>query len=345
MTSTEKLIAWYEENKRELPFRKDRIPYRIWISEIMAQQTTINAMAPRFEEFVQQFPDVAALAAASEQDVLKAWQGLGYYSRARNLRKAAIVCTENWDGTLPQSKKDLKTLPGIGDYTAGAIASICFEERCTAIDANVLRMISRLHAFKEPLSSPVLKKRVETIVQNAMPEPSLMPSFTQALMELGALVCTPSSPICDSCPLKEECAAHAAHLENELPVKAAKKARTVLKKQYWLLLAQSEEGWKIHLHQRDNKGLLAGMYEFDESFDERIHPVLESEDLKPYTHLFTHQEWQMSAKLVLTEADETFVLLEEMKERYPLPSAFLPFFNQAENYIEKKEKDMSAPDL
>lgn len=196
------LLDWYQGSHRDLLFRQDRQPYHIWVSEIMAQQTRIEAMIPYYERFMKQFPTVQDLAAADEDTLHKAWQGLGYYARARNLQKAARILTETG---FPETKEELMKLPGIGPYTAGAIASISFEQKAAAVDGNVLRVFSRLYDIQEDVMRPAVKRQIEKLVLDAMIRP--YGDFTQALMELGALICTPGTPDCGSCPVNRWCRA------------------------------------------------------------------------------------------------------------------------------------------
>ena len=197
------LLSWYDREKRELPWRGTREPYRVWLSEIMLQQTRAEAVAPRYEEFLARFPTVEALAASSEEAVLKAWEGMGYYSRARNLRRAAMEVVRR--GEFPQSAKELQTLPGVGAYTAAAVASIAFHEAAPALDGNQARVLSRLLAFEETLDTPQrLRKPAEALIDRERPG-----DYNQALTDLGSGICTPRAPKCEKCPIKAFCAARA----------------------------------------------------------------------------------------------------------------------------------------
>ena len=226
------LLTWFAENKRNLPFRhadeqgrKD--PYAIWISEIMAQQTQIDTLLPYYERFIQQFPDVAALAAAEEDAVLKTWEGLGYYSRARNLRKAAQTIQSNFNGRFPAAYADILSLPGIGPYTAGAIASNAFGLPVAAVDGNVMRVITRLADWSIDIAGSDAKKKIGAVVTDLMPEES-PGDFNEALMELGALVCTPNAPACLLCPWRDHCRALAAGRTESLPVKTKRVRHRIL---------------------------------------------------------------------------------------------------------------------
>ena len=222
---TEGLLAWYAREKRDLPWRRDRDPYRIWISETMLQQTRVEAVRPRYEAFLAALPDVRALAAVPEEALLKLWEGLGYYARARNLRRAAQEIAKR--GGFPRTAAALRTLPGFGPYTAGAVASIAFGERVAAVDGNVLRVWARLDAVAEDVRSPSARRACEAAVLAAMPPDADPGAYNQALMELGALICTPRGPKCASCPVASGCCAREEGLEAVLPVRAPAPARGV----------------------------------------------------------------------------------------------------------------------
>ena len=318
------LLTWYQENKRELPFRKSKDAYQIWISEIMAQQTRIEAMLPYFERFIQELPDIHALANASDEKLHKLWQGLGYYSRARNLKKCAQVCMEQYKGSLPQTKKELVSLPGIGPYTAGAIASIAFGEVASAVDGNVIRVFSRLFDHHGDMTKVKYKKEIEQKVNETLPSSKWISSFNQALMELGALVCIPKNPRCQCCPVSSHCQAKDP---SNLPVMIKKVKRRIEKKTMYCLVCQD----KVHLVQREDKGLLAGLYGFDEmcptTYIERI-------PLKPYVHIFSHVEWHMNGYIVFTEnRDNHYYSLNRINQEFAIPSAFQTFLKQVERII------------
>ena len=199
----EDLLRWYQENARKLVFRQKKEAYSIWVSEIMAQQTRIEAMLPYYERFMARYPDLNSLAQAHEDDLVKIWQGLGYYNRVKNMKKCAAYCVENYHGQFPQTKKELSKLPGIGDYTAGAIASIAFDEKVSAVDGNVIRVFSRLYHITEDVSQTKIKKQITELVDASLADP--ISDYNQALMELGALVCIPKNPRCDICPIRKDC--------------------------------------------------------------------------------------------------------------------------------------------
>ena len=254
---TEPLLQWYRRNRRELPWRQNPTPYRVWVSEIMLQQTRIEAARGYFERFMAALPDVFALAEASEETVLKLWEGLGYYSRARNLHKTAKRIVSDYGGHFPETAAELRKLPGIGDYTAGAIASIAFDQKESAVDGNVLRVYSRLERCGENIGDAKLKKRVGEELRAIYPECGCG-DFTSALMELGETVCLPGMPRCLLCPLREVCAAHAAGEETLYPVMPEKKKRRIERRNVLLYI----KGDRVALRKRPETGLLAGLWEY-----------------------------------------------------------------------------------
>ncbi len=311
-----RLVAWYNLNHRELPWRKTKDPYRILVSETMLQQTRVETVIPYYHAFLERFPTVFDLAHAEMDEVLKLWQGLGYYSRARNLKKAAEAIVEQYDGIIPSAVDELLTLPGIGPYTAGAVASIAFDIPAPAVDGNVLRVVARYFGIDDPVDKPIAKRKITEIVRSFAEEekPSL---FTQSVMELGATVCTPKSPSCLICPLKDDCIAFATGKTNELPYKTPKKPKKIIQViGFWL---ENEQG--ILLEKRPNRGLLAEMWQLpaielaDEKFpasasEEMLDDLLSKFiflpsslpspcDLKSYVlvgeekHIFTHIEWRV----------------------------------------------------
>ncbi len=283
---TEGLLAWYAREKRDLPWRRDRDPYRIWISETMLQQTRVEAVRPRYEAFLAALPDVRALAAVPEEALLKLWEGLGYYARARNLRRAAQEIVAR--GGFPRTAAALRTLPGFGPYTAGAVASIAFGERAAAVDGNVLRVWARLDAVTEDVRSPSARRACEAAVLAAMPPDADPGAYNQALMELGALICTPRGPKCASCPVASRCCAREEGLEAVLPGRAPAPARAVEAFDVYLIL---EEGRAL-VRRRPARGLLAGLWEFPhgEEIARLAQPVREG---PPARHVFTHRIWEM----------------------------------------------------
>ncbi len=296
------LLAWFEANRRSLPFREDPTPYHIWVSEIMLQQTRMTTVLPYYERFIRRYPDPAALAASGPEELHKLWEGLGYYSRADNLRRAAEVIVREHSGELPRTAAELRTLPGIGDYTAGAIASISCGERAAAVDGNVLRVFSRLWNDRADITSPDTKARVTERVLAEQP-PDRPGDFNQALMELGALVCTPGEPTCESCPLADLCEAHLAGCAALLPVKRPPRPRR--QEDVTVLILHSEDG--VLLQKRPPSGLLKGLWQpvtlpgrlgRDEAASafRALVPGAEivlNESLPYAKHVFSHVEWTL----------------------------------------------------
>lgn len=334
------LLNWYDYNKRLLPWRENKDPYRIWISEIMLQQTRVEAVKPYFDRFMQELPTVADLAAVEDDRLMKLWEGLGYYNRARNLKKAAQTIMEEYNGKLPADYEKLLSLKGIGMYTAGAIGSIAFELQVPAVDGNVLRVLSRLWGDYSDILKDKTKKEMGKRILDFMPE-DRPGDFNQALIELGATVCVPNGkPNCEQCPWDTVCKAYKEDLIENLPVKAKKKPRKIQNKTVFLL--ETEE--QIAIRKRDDKGLLAGLWEFP-NLDGRM----DAEDLRKQMedwgiqngeyeqagkgkHIFSHVEWHMEGvKILLPEPvkleDFLWVEKKELETAYALPSAFEIFRN------------------
>lgn len=339
------LLAWYGGCARVLPWRESPSPYRVWVSEIMLQQTRVEAVKPYYLRFLQSLPTVADLATAGEDQLLKLWEGLGYYSRVRNMQKAAQRVMDQYGGELPSSYEDLRSLPGIGDYTAGAIASIAFGLPVPAVDGNVLRVFARLLAEGSDVLDPKLKKRRSEEIAGIIPK-DRAGDFNQSLMELGAMVCLPGgAPKCGECPLRGLCRAHAQGIETELPVKAPKKPRRVEERTVFVLTC----GGKLALRRRPEKGLLAGLWELPSvpgalRGEEQAQKQLEVwgiqafgvERLEESKHIFTHIQWNMAAWAAGTacEADGfTWVTAAELRETHALPSAFKAYFEEIKNRI------------
>ncbi|MBQ9784160.1 MAG: A/G-specific adenine glycosylase [Clostridia bacterium] len=332
------LLAWYRASCRDLPWRRTRDPYHIWLSEIMLQQTRVEAVKPYYARFLEAAPTVASLAALPEDQLMKLWEGLGYYSRARNLQRAARRVVEQYGGALPATYEELLTLPGVGEYTAGAVASIAFGERVPAIDGNVLRVLSRVSGSDADIADPSVKKAFREELSELIPPDA--GDFTQAMIELGATLCGPNTaPVCDACPLRDVCEARRLGLTDSIPVKRAKKARRVEKKTVLLI----RDGDRTALHKRPDTGLLSGLYELpnvEGHLDERalldyIRSIgfepLRVERIEDAKHIFTHIEWHMIAYdvRITPEFDgyhgQSGMLLVpngELHERYAVPSAF-----------------------
>lgn len=298
----ERLLQWYDENKRDLPWRRTRAPYAIWLSEVMLQQTRVETARGYWERFLSRFADVAALAAAQEQEVLKLWEGLGYYSRARNLLKCARMVCEHYGGRFPQTAAELRKLPGIGEYTAGAVASIAFDERVAAVDGNVERVLSRVLGIREELDIPSVRRRLREEATALVP-PKRPGDFNQALMELGACVCLPA-PQCGRCPLQALCDACAAGDAALLPRRAQKPAPRVERRAVAIVLCEGRA-----LVCRREEGLLHGLWCFPCPQAEDPLPFLERLGIRARLvgplgharHVFTHRIWEMELWLLAAE--------------------------------------------
>lgn len=332
------LLEWFYKNHRILPFRTDPSPYHVWLSEIMLQQTRVSAALPYYERFLAALPDIPALAVCEEEKLHKLWEGLGYYSRVRNLQKAARIVCEQYGGQLPADYDALRALPGIGDYTAGAVASISFGIPVPAVDGNVLRVFSRLYNDPAAVTEPAVKKAFTARVMEHQP-PDAPGDYNQALMELGALVCVPNgAPLCEKCPLAHLCAARAAGIALELPRKAAPKPRRL--QPVTLALLESPAGFL--LQQRPQKGLLAGLWqpvlwEGEALAAGEVLARLQAmgvdtgtaapEALPAAKHIFSHIEWHMNGILLHVPAQDApagcvWASREALQAEYTLPGAF-----------------------
>lgn len=254
------ILEWYFKIERDLPWRKNHDPYRIWISEIMLQQTQVNTVIPYFERFIAHFPTVEALAHAPEEEVLKCWEGLGYYSRARNLQAGAKIVVEQYGGIIPNDVEKVAKIKGVGPYTTGAIMSIAFNEPICAVDGNVMRVLSRFLCLYDDVAKASTRKNIEKLATAMIPLNQAR-YFNQALMELGALVCTPKSPNCGECPVAEKCEARLQGLQKELPIKTKAKAARVEHRVALIIAKETEHGKAIFIRQRAADGLLASMWE------------------------------------------------------------------------------------
>ena len=252
-----RLLDWYAENARQLPWRDRADPYRVWISEVMLQQTRVETVIPYFERWIERFPDIPTLAAVPLQDVLALWEGLGYYSRARNLHRSAQILVTQYDGKLPENPLELRRLPGIGRYTAAAIASIAFGLDEPALDGNIRRVLARLYDLRLPARSPDGESRLWEMAAEHLP-PGLAGDYNQALMDLGATVCTPRQPDCPNCPLNELCAAYKLGIQEQRPVKEQK----LTIPHYTVTAAVIQKSGKVLIAQRPPNGLLGGLWEF-----------------------------------------------------------------------------------
>ncbi|MFV0402151.1 MAG: A/G-specific adenine glycosylase [Oscillospiraceae bacterium] len=328
------LLEWFRENARSMPWRDSPTPYHVWISEVMLQQTRVEAVRSYFQRFVDELPDIPSLAKIPEQRLLKLWEGLGYYSRARNLQKAAQLLVNKMDSQLPANYEALKTLPGIGEYTAGAISSIAFGIPVPAVDGNVYRVLSRLTASQAEITSPAVKKAWFQVAASLVPEDS-PGQFNQALMELGATVCLPNgAPLCSGCHLAAQCAAKEQGCQESLPRKAPKKPRVQEERTIVLILSEN----RVLLTRRES-GLLIGMWEPLNLEGGRSAPEVEEaleqlggtsaviEVLPSSKHIFTHREWHMTGWLARTAAFPAPPGWEwaQNLSSHPLPSAFAAY--------------------
>lgn len=324
------LLSWYRANKRTLPWRENPTPYRVWVSEIMLQQTRVEAVKEYYLRFMSALPTVEALAACEEEKLLKLWEGLGYYSRVRNLQKAAKVLVEFYGGKFPCDLQALKSLPGIGSYTAGAIGSIAFGLPVAAVDGNVFRVASRLEENATPISDPKYRKYLEETLAAVYPKQGQDCSdFTQSLFELGALVCKPQNPDCKNCPLRGLCRGYQHGTQSDFPVLPEKKAKR--QENVYVFLIQTPEGFAIR---RRESGVLKGMNEFPSHVvvdGETPEQVLNACGMyafnevkrKKYRHIFTHIRWDMTCIWIQTDACpfDTYSL-DEIEEGVSLPTAF-----------------------
>lgn len=331
------LVKWYRENKRILPWRDKGNAYYTWVSEIMLQQTRVEAVKPYFERFITELPDVESLADCPQEKLLKLWEGLGYYNRVRNMQEAAQTVKKEYNGRLPEDYQALLSLKGIGSYTAGAIASIAYGINVPAVDGNVLRVISRITESAEDISRQAVRKKIEQQLQEIMPEecPGV---FNQALMELGAVVCIPNGKAkCGECPVASVCLAYRHDKVDSLPVKAPKKARMLEDRTVFII----QDGECTAIRKRPEKGLLAGLYELPNiqghlKREEALLYVekmgldpLYIEKLPPAKHIFSHIEWRMQAYRIkvssLKKAQDRELIFadkEQSGKQYAIPSAF-----------------------
>ena len=334
------LLAWFDQNRRELPWRetKPRDPYHVWVSEIMLQQTRTEAVKPYFTSWMERFPTIEDLAEADEADVLHQWQGLGYYSRARNLHKAALLMKEKYGSAMPQGKEEIRALPGIGDYTAGAIGSIAFGLPTPAVDGNVLRVAARLTNDPSPIDLPQTKRKVSAALGEIYPENAS--DFTQALMELGATLCGPNwKPKCESCPCAALCLGYQKGTAEALPVKAPKKPKRQEDRTVFIISCADAYA----LRKRPDQGLLAGLWEFPnvtgkldlsqalsavEQFGVRPQNLLRQTEKK---HIFTHIQWNLRG-YYLEAAEKTdcfqWFTADQLRAQAALPTAFRQFLEE-----------------
>ena len=331
-----RIADWYAGARRPLPWRLSPTPYHVWISEIMLQQTRIEAVIPYYERFLSELPDIPALAEVDENRLLKLWEGLGYYSRARNLKKAALLICERHGGKLPASAQELRKLPGVGDYTAGAIASIAFGLPEPAVDGNVLRVISRLLADGRDVLEPSVRRETAALLRGSYPSGEKAALVTEGLMELGETVCVPNAAgRCDICPLRALCRARAEGATERYPVRSAPRPRRVEERTVLLLRC----GDKAAIRRREGKGLLAGLWEFPslDGFRRRdelreLYPAaLSITPCGEARHLFTHVEWRMRGfeiELPRELPDLVWEDAETIRAAYSVPTALKYFLKR-----------------
>ncbi len=332
------LLAWYQENKRDLPWRRDQDPYHVWISEIMLQQTRIEAVIPYYERFMKRIPSIHDLAVISEDELLKLWEGLGYYNRARNLKKAAQMIEEEYHGIFPNHYDDILKLPGIGEYTASAIASICFSLATPTVDGNVMRLFTRLNEDSRNVDLASTKKQIREELIPLMPKDT--GSFNEAMMELGEVICIPNGDArCEICPLKSICKSYNHQSWQNYPIRSEKKKQKEL---FYTVFLYSYQG-KFAICKREKEQLLKNMWQFPNVLGKmtlkEIRLYLEKEHIDyqsirksiSHTHVFTHQIWHMQAYLITLNNPIDGYLLEtkeNMKEKYAIPTAFQPFLSK-----------------
>ena len=344
------LLEWYRDNRRQLPWRDQNNAYYTWVSEIMLQQTRVEAVKPYFKRFIGELPDIQALAACPEEKLMKLWEGLGYYNRVRNMQLAAQTVVSAYGGKLPASYKQLLELKGIGNYTAGAIASIAYQIPVPAVDGNVLRVLSRITEDRQDIMKQSVRRQAEEKLQEVIPQ-ECPGDFNQAMMELGAVVCVPNGPArCEDCPIAKFCLAYQHGTVEELPVKAPKKQRSLENRTVLVI----QDGEKTVIQKRPKKGLLAGLYELPNlgghlSRDEVLAEVermqlepLYIEKLPDAKHVFSHIEWRMTGYRIRvasldTDREMPFIFAEkkQSERQYAIPSAFRAYVKYMKEESEK----------
>ena len=335
------LLPWYSKNKRDLPWRRDKEPYHVWLSEIMLQQTRVEAVKSYYARFLDELPTIESLSQCDDDLLHKLWEGLGYYSRVRNLKKAAIQIMELHGGVFPQEYEKIRALPGIGDYTAGAICSICFNMPRAAVDGNVLRVVSRLTEDDTPIDLSAQKKKVAAALEAVYPTES--GEFTQALMELGATLCGPNwAPWCEECPCRSFCSGAIHGTAQQFPVKLPKREKRVEEKTVFILSCDG----RYALEKRPDSGLLAGLWQFPNVSGKletaQALDKLQTMGLRPREvikqierkHIFTHIRWEMRGiYLEVPEETDGFTWMTEqqIEATTALPTAFRQFWEETEH--------------
>ncbi|CAM3901931.1 A/G-specific adenine glycosylase [Alkalicoccus chagannorensis] len=334
----EELLDWYEDQKRDLPWRRERDPYRIWVSEIMLQQTKVDTVIPYFHRFMEAFPTLEALATAEEQEVLKQWEGLGYYSRARNLHQAVQEVQEYYGGNVPDTEEEIKKLRGVGPYTAGAVLSIAYGVPAPAVDGNVMRVLSRIFSIYDDVSKVSTRKRFEAIIRSIIAEEA--PSdFNQGLMELGAVICTPTSPGCLICPVQAQCAAKEEGAQELLPVKPKKKPP---KTQHLTAGVLVDREGNVLVEKRPDTGLLAKLWQFpnvpQEEEDSLFPPeaVIKDPSWMQVRHVFSHLVWEV--RVVYAEIDAVDAVGERQRMVSMTELEDLPFSVSHQKILQSLKK-------
>ncbi len=341
------LIKWYSKNKRLLPWRIDKDPYHVWLSEIMLQQTRIEAVIGYYQRFIKELPTIKDLATCPQDRLLKLWEGLGYYNRVRNLQKAAQIIIEQYENHFPNTYQQILELPGIGEYTASAIASICFSLKEATVDGNVLRVYMRLNNCYDNIDDIKVRKMVRKELIKIMPEDS--GNFNEALMELGETICIPNGiPKCEECPLRNYCQSYQNKTYLALPIRQEKKAKKEENYTLFLFVFNNE----VAIEKRKNSGLLHNMWQFPnienlltlsqaKSYLKNLNisaPKIEKSI--SYTHIFTHKKWNMSSYIVMLDEkpifnEAEFVSFEDLEKIYAIPTAFQPFKNALKEKVKK----------
>ncbi len=335
------LMNWYEKEARDLPWRREPSPYGIWVSEMMLQQTRVETVIPYYNRFMEAFPDVFALALGEEEQLLKLWQGLGYYARARNLKKGAEMVVKNYHGKIPENREELMKIPGIGPYISSAIASMAFQKPVASLDGNLYRVLARIYLWEEEINSVHSKRALAQLAENLLCQDK-PGDFNQAMMDLGATICIPNgAPMCGRCPVNEHCKAYSEGKTDSIPVKTTKKPRKILNKTVFLVRYLNY----VVLRKRPNSGLLAGLWEFPNvdgnlSWEQaqkflRIGGIISGDfhEIGDSKHVFTHLEWKMKGYEIVINDRIPFtgiepynhwqwVELEVLHQEYSIPSAF-----------------------
>lgn len=335
--AVDEILIWYKKYKRSLPWRNDKNPYHVWISEIMLQQTRIEAVLSYYERFMKALPTISSLASVDEDFLMKLWEGLGYYNRARNLKKAAVKIMNEYDGKFPTTYSDIIQLPGIGEYTASAISSICFDEKQVTVDGNVMRVFTRFYNDSSNISKNSTKQKIHNKLLSILPDD--VGSFNEALMELGEVVCIPNGiPKCKSCPLRKSCKAYKNSNYFLYPVRDDKKVKEEIEMTILLPIWDN----KVVVRKRKQVGLLHGLYEFPnvvgyksiaeiESLSSEFGKVSNIKKSISYTHVFTHKKWKMQAYFIFLQSvncQNLFYSIANIENNLALPTAFSPFFYQ-----------------